>query len=120
VLSTYAAAEPKKGYVTADIGLFVRKTPTSKKDNKLVYNGENVLLYEGHEVSIIETVDSDNDSDNPTWHHIKFKYNNAELEGYVTTKYIRVVEAPSGDIEMPEGIPEIYKEYIEELLKYHP
>ena len=118
--SASANAQVKKGYVTADVGLYVRKAPTSKKENKLTYNGENVLLYAGHEVSILETVDSDNDSDNPTWHHIKFTYNNVQLEGYVTTKYVRVVETPSGDVELPEEVPEIYKDYIKDLIASHP
>ena len=119
-LSAYASDEVKKGYVTADDGLFVRKSPTTTKDNKLVHNGKNVMLYVGHEVSILETVDSDGDTNYKTWYHITFQYNGVELEGYVYSAYVRVVQTPSGDIELPEDVPDIYKEYIEEIAQVHP
>ena len=119
VVSVYASAETKIGYVTADSGLYVRKTPTSKINNKLTYNGDTVLLYVGQQVTIIKTVDSDNDTDNPTWHHIKFKYNNVELEGYVTTKYVRIADS-SGNVELLDDVPEVYKEYIKDLVAAHP
>ena len=71
--SAYASSNIKKGYITDD-NVFVRKSPTTTKDNKLKHNGSNIMLDTGHEVSIIETVDSDGDSNYKTWHHIKFKY----------------------------------------------
>ncbi len=117
--SAYASSDVKKGYINDD-NVFVRKSPTTTKDNKLKHNGSNIMLDTGHEVSIIETVDSDGDTKYKTWHHIKFKYDGIEFEGYVYADFVRVVETPSGDIEFPEDAPEIYKEYIENLAKSHP
>ena len=117
--SAYASSNIKKGYITDD-NVFVRKSPTTTKDNKLKHNGSNIMLDTGHEVSIIETVDSDGESNYKTWHQIKFKYDGIEFEGYVYANFVRVVETPSGDIELPEDVPEIYKEYIENLAKSHP
>ena len=118
-ISAYASSEIKKGYITDD-NVFVRSGPTTTKDNKLKHNGSNIMLDSGHEVSVVETVDSDGDATYKTWHHIKFKYNGIEYEGYVYSAYVRIVETPSGDIELPEDVPDIYKEYIESLAKSHP
>ncbi len=115
----HANSEIKKGYIN-DNNVFVRKSPTTTKDNKLKHNGSNIMLNSGHEVSIIETVDSDGDTNYKTWHHIKFKYDGIEFEGYVYSAYVRVVQTPSGDIELPEDVPEIYKDYIAGIASAHP
>lgn len=115
----HANSEIKKGYIN-DNNVFVRKSPTTTKDNKLKHNGSNIMLDSGHEVSIIETVDSDGDINYKTWHHIKFKYDGIEFEGYVYSAYVRVVQTPSGDIELPEDVPEIYKDYIAGIASAHP
>ena len=115
------SAQGKTGYITDD-KIRVRTTPSTVPgdSNRLVYNGEKIMLNAGQEVSVLETVSSPDDANNPTWCHIKFKYNNVELEGYVSAVYVRVVETPSGDIVLPEDVPEIYKEYIEKLAASHP
>ena len=115
----YANSEIKKGYINDD-NVFVRKSPTTTKDNKLKHNGSNIMLDSGHEVSIIETVDSEGDTNYKTWHHIKFKYDGIEFEGYVYSAYVRVVNTPTGDIDLPEDVPEIYKDYIAGIASAHP
>ena len=116
-----ANAQAKTGYITDD-KIRVRTSPSTVPgdSNRLTHNGEKVMLNAGHEVSVLETVSSPDDSNNPTWCHIRFKYNNVELEGYVSAIYVRIVETPSGDVVIPEDVPEIYKEYIEKLAASHP
>lgn len=121
--SYYAvSAASQTGYIDdLDIPTKVRKTPTSKVSDNILKdsNGDNVLLYSGHQVTILETVESDGDTSIPKWCHIEFTYGGKKLEGYVNAEWI-VIRNTTDDYEMPEGVPKIYKEYIEELLKLHP
>lgn len=116
---TVQAAEVKSGYITDD-GVRVRTSPTTLANNRLVHNGSNIMLYTGHRVEIIELVTSPDDTKYPSWYNIRFTYNSTQLEGYVCADYVKVVETPSGDVELPTDVPDIYKDYIEELLKWHP
>lgn len=98
----------------------VRTSPTTTIDNnKLTINGVVVNLNSGDSVTILDTVDSDGDKDFETWYRIKFTYNGSVKEGYVYAGFVEI-KATSDDYEMPEGVPEIYKEYIEDLLSLHP
>ncbi len=114
-------AQDKIGYITDD-KIRVRTSPstTPGDKNRLVHNGEYVMLNAGHEVTVLDTVDSPDDTNYPTWQHIEFNYNGVKLEGYVSARYVRVVNTPSGDVVLPEDVPEIYKEYIEKLVVSHP
>ena len=115
------ADEVKTGYITDD-KIRVRTSPSTLPGdgNRLVHNGDKVMLNTGHEVSVIKTVSSSDDTSNPTWCHIKFIYDGVELEGYVSALYVRVVDTPSGEVVLPEDVPEMYKEYIEKLAQSHP
>ncbi len=133
------SAAEKTGYITKDI-VRVRTSPTSKIDtNKLMYNGSNVLLNTGDIVKVIETVDSDGDSDFKKWCHIRFDYLGASLEGYVASDFVQINEeedttgesTTGGITELPDtpdnpelevstDIPDIYKSYVEEIKKLHP
>lgn len=137
------SAAEQTGYITKDT-IRVRTSPTSKSDtNKLMYNGSNVLLNTGHAVTIIETVDSEGDTDNPRWCHIRFDYNGASLEGYVSAVFVHINEDSSNDestsgetttggitelpdtpdipeLEITTEIPDIYKSYVEKIKELHP
>lgn len=98
----------------------VRTSPTTTiSTNKLTVNGVVVNLNTGDTVTVLETVDSDGDSTYKTWYHIEFKYNGNTYKGYVYTGFVEI-KTTTDDYEMPEGVPEIYKEYIENLLSLHP
>lgn len=114
------SAEEQTGYITNDL-IRVRTSPTTKLGdaNRLIYNGEYVFVNTGDYVTVLETVNSTNgDTANPKWCHIKFKLNGATLEGYITAQYVKIID--DTEVQMPDGVPEIYKEYIENLLKIHP
>ena len=112
--SFFVYAESKIGYIN-NTNVNVRTTPTSKvSDNKL-----GIQLNTGHSVTILETVDSIKDSDNPTWCHIEFTYNGKTYKGYVASQYV-TIKTTTDDFVMPEGVPDIYKPYIEQLLSLHP
>ncbi len=116
------SAATQSGYIAdLDIPTKVRKTPTSKISTNILKdsNGNNVLLNSRHEVTVLETVDSDGDTSIPKWCHIQFTYNGTKYEGYVNAEWV-VIRTTTDDYEMPEGVPEIYKEYIENLLSVHP
>lgn len=116
------SAATQSGYITdLDSPTKVRKTPTSKITTNILKdsNGNNVVLYSGHEVTVLETVDSDGDTSIKRWCHIKFTYNGTNYEGYVNAEWV-VIRTTTDDYEMPEGVPEIYKSYIENLLSLHP
>lgn len=119
--SFFVYAESKSGYINATIPLNVRKTPSTKDgDNKLYVNGAKVQLNTYHQVAILETVDSiKGDTSNPTWHHIEFSYGGKTYRGYVAAQYV-TIQSVSDDFVMPEGVPDIYKPYIEKLLSLHP
>ncbi len=113
------SAVTQTGTVIKD-GVRVRTSPTTTVDtNKLMVNGLVVNLNIGDMVTILETVNSDGDDKYPTWHHIEFKYNGTSYKGYVYSGFVEI-KTTTDDYEMPEGVPEIYKEYIENLLSLHP
>ncbi len=123
-LASYFAvsATTQSGYITdLDTPTRVRTTPTSKISTNILKDssGINVVLNSRHPVTIIETVSSDGDTSIPKWCHIQFTYNGKEYEGYVNAEWV-VIRTTTDDYEMPEGVPEIYKEYIENLLSLHP
>lgn len=99
--------------------LYVRTGPGTN-NSKLQHNGNEVKLYDGNSVTVLGTFNSENnDTSNPTWYKIQFSYSDTTLSGYVSAKYIEI-RTTTDDYEMPEGVPEIYKEYIENLLSLHP
>ncbi len=106
------------GYITHDY-INVRSSPTAAiSTNKL-----GIQLNTGHEVTIIETVDSDGDTKNPRWCKIQFVYGGRDYTGYVSADYVHInptASEPDIPVVVPGDIPEIYKPYIEELLKKHP
>lgn len=118
-LCVYAASQI--GYITATEPLNVRKTPSTKDgDNKLYINNVKVQLQPNQQVTVLETVDSINgDTANPKWHKVEFLYNGSKCTGYITAKYVTVYTV-NEDVQMPEGIPEIYEPYIKQLLSVHP
>ncbi len=116
-------AESKSGYITND-GVRVRTSPTTvpkdNVDNVIKIGGSNLLLNTNHKVTIIDTVDSQGDDNNPKWCHIKFTYNGKQYEGYVAANFVtEKVQAQPGGI-MTEGIPDIYKDYINNMSNLHP
>ena len=123
-LTSYFAvsATTQSGYITdLDIPTKVRTTPTSKITTNILKDssGLNVVLGSRHPVTVIETVSSDGDTSIPKWCHIEFTYKGKKYEGYVNAEWV-VIKTTTDDYEMPEGVPEIYKEYIENLLSLHP
>ncbi len=118
------SAATQKGVISLSSGSArVRTSPTAAIDNnKLTVGGVVVNLYDGDEVTVLETVASDGDSKNPTWCHIQFEYGGATLTGYVASQFVEIQTEEEGDNDfvMPEGVPEEYKSYIESLLSKHP
>lgn len=113
------SAESKTGYINMD-SVKVRKSPTTLESNEIKIGDNNLLLNKNHSVTILETVDSKGDSNYPKWCHIKFTYNGKEYEGYVAANFVtEKVQAQPGGI-MPDGAPEIYKDYIKDLVNAHP
>lgn len=120
-LTSYFAvsAATQTGTVIYD-GVRVRTSPTTTIDtNKLTVGGVVVNLNKNDTVTILAEVNSDGDSTYKTWYHIEFKYGGNTYKGYVYTGFVNV-KTTTDDYEMPEGVPEIYKEYIENLLSLHP
>ncbi len=114
------SAESKPGYITHN-SVKVRTTPTSvPTDNVIKIGSSNLLLNKNHSVTIIETVASQGDDNYPEWCHIKFTYNGVQYEGYVAADFVaeKVQSQPGG--VMPDGVPEIYKEYIKNIVSEHP
>lgn len=117
--SFFVYAESKTGYIN-NTNVRVRTSPSTKDgDNKLYVNGTEVKLQTGHSITVLDTVNSPNDSTNTKWCHVEFTYNSKSYKGYVAAQYV-TIQNPSDDFEMPEGVPEIYKPYIEQLLSIHP
>ena len=114
------SAATKTGYITEN-GVRVRTTPTSVPSNNfLTNNGSKILLYYGHELTILNTVTSDGDTSHPTWHHVRFTYSGKSYEGYVTAAYVKVnSQSTSGTVDL-DKIPDIYKSYIQQLSADHP
>ncbi len=113
------SAATQSGVVIYD-GVRVRTSPTTTiGTNKLTVNGVVVNLNSGDTVTVLEKVNSNGDTTYKTWYYIEFKYKGITYKGYVYTGYVEI-KTTTDDYEMPEGVPGIYKEYIEELLKLHP
>lgn len=115
--TAYAASET--GVVTKD-SVRIRTSPTTLADNRLTYNGANVLLNTGHTVTILDTVDSPDDENYKTWYYIEFSYKSVKLKGYIYSGFVekKAIDSPGG--VMPQGVPEIYKPYIQDLVDAHP
>lgn len=116
----YSYAAEQKGYVdgVGNVNLRVRTGPGTNH-SRLVYNGVETYLRDGDEVTVIETVpSSNNDKDNPYWVKIRFTFNKATLEGYVSASYIKLYD--DSNVEMPDGVPKEYESYIKALLAKHP
>ena len=113
------SAATQTGTVIYD-GVRVRTSPTTTIDtNKLTVGGVVVNLNKNDTVTILAEVNSEGDSTYKTWYHIEFKYGGNTYKGYVYTGFVNI-KTTTDDYEMPEGVPEIYKEYIENLLSLHP
>ena len=94
------------------------RTGPSTEHSVLKHNGSEVRLQNGDNVIVLSEHNSDiNDSSNPLWYKIQFNYNGASLIGYASATYVKIKVNTD---PMPEGIPEIYKEYIDALLEKHP
>lgn len=113
------SAEGKKGYITHN-SVKVRTSPTSvPTDNIIKINGSNLLLNKNHTVTILDTVDSQGDANYPKWCKIKFKYNNVSYEGYVAADFVSEKVQSESEGVVLDGVPEIYKEYIQEVASEH-
>ncbi len=114
------SAATTSGYIT-ESGVRVRSTPTSvPSDNFVTHNGSKILLYYGHNVTILKTVTSDGDTSHPTWYNIRFTYNGKQYEGYVTAAYVKINSSGSSGAVILDKVPDIYKTYIDKLSKEHP
>lgn len=113
----FVSAAESKGTISADS---VRVRTGAGTDNSVLQDssGNNIMLSTGHTVTILQTVNAKNDTVNKTWHNIKFTYNGKEYTGYVATQFVSLL--PEQDYTMPEGVPDEYKSYIENILKYYP
>lgn len=118
--SFFVNAASQNGYIN-NTHVRVRKTPSTKDGDNFLYDSGNIVkLQTNHQVTVIETVDSiEDDTDNPKWCYIEFTYNNKTFNGYVAAQYVTLYTV-SDDFEIPEGVPDIYKPYIEQLLSLHP
>lgn len=105
------SAAEASGVVSVSV-LNVRTGPGTNYD-KLVYNGANVQLSSGQNVTVLDTVKSTSDEIYTSWHKIKFTYSGKELTGYVYEQSVKIYT-------MPSGVPDEYKSYVEEILKVHP
>lgn len=126
-LASYFAvsAATQTGTITNDY-INIRTSPSTKpgvsnilKNDLSDNSNKYVMLNTGHNVTILETVNSPDEAKLVVWYRISFTYKGKTLEGYVYSEYVKV-KTVSDDYEMPEGVPEIYKEYVEELLKFYP
>lgn len=112
------SAEVKQGTVSAD-SVRVRTGAGTGNSQLKDSNGNLIYISTGHRVTILQTVNSTTDANNKTWHQIKFTYSGKEYTGYIATQFV-TVDPPEQDFTMPEGVPEEYKSYIENILKYYP
>ncbi len=119
--TSFAASQ--KGIINKDL-IRVRTSPTTTtSSNILKHNNLNILLNTGDEVTVIETVNSPDDKQYPTWCHIKFVYDNKNFEGYVYSGFVDIDDTPEDNTPggiMPDGVPEIYESYIQKLVDKHP
>ncbi len=117
-LFSVSAAE-KKGTISADKVNIRTGAGTNYSYLTDSYN-KNIQLSTGHKVTVLDTVKSTTDKTYVTWYKIKFTYSDKrEYTGYAYSQYV-TVELPEQDFTMPEGVPEEYKSYIENILKYYP
>lgn len=119
------SAATQTGTITNDY-INVRTSPSTQsgvsnilKDDLSDNANKYVMLNTGHNVTILETVNSPDETKLVVWYHVSFTYKGKTLEGYVYSAYVKV-NTTTDDYEMPEGVPEIYKSYIENLLSLHP
>lgn len=112
------SAEVKQGTVSAD-SVRVRTGAGTGNSQLKDSNGNLIYISTGHRVTILQTVNSTSDTTNKTWYQIKFTYSGKEYTGYIATQFV-TVDPPEQDFTMPEGVPEEYKSYIENILKYYP
>lgn len=112
------SAEVTQGTVSAD-SVRVRTGAGTGNSQLKDSNGNLIYISTGHRVTILQTVNSTSDTTNKTWHQIKFTYSGKEYTGYIATQFV-TVDPPEQDFTMPEGVPEEYKSYIENILKYYP
>lgn len=117
-LFSVSAAE-KKGTISADKVNIRTGAGTNYSYLTDSYN-KNIQLSTGHKVTVLDTVKSTTDKTYVTWYKIKFTYSDKrEYTGYAYSQYV-TVELPEQDFTMPDGVPEEYKSYIENILKYYP
>lgn len=112
------SAEVKQGTVSAD-SVRVRTGAGTGNSQLKDSNGNLIYISTGHRVTILQTVNAKNDTANKTWYQIKFTYSGKEYMGYIATQFV-TVDPPEQGFTMPEGVPEEYKSYIENILKYYP
>lgn len=117
--SFFVSATGQIGYIN-NTNVRVRISPSAVNSSNLIYvSGEVLKLHTSHQVTVLETVVSEEDEKNPNWCHIEFDYNGTAYKGYVAAQYVTLYTI-NEDVEMPEGVPDIYKPYIEHLLSLHP
>lgn len=119
------SAATQTGTITNDY-INVRTSPSTKpgvsnilKDDLSDNPNKYVMLDTGHSVTILETVNSPDETQLVVWYRISFTYKGKALQGYVYSEYVKI-KTTTDDYEMPDGVPEIYKSYIENLLSLHP
>ena len=116
--SFFVYAESKSGYIN-DTNVRVRTSPSTKAGDNLLYVGDTyVKLHTGHSVTVLDTVNGTH-GDTLTWCNIEFTYDDKTYKGYVAAQYV-TIQTTTDDFVMPEGVPDIYKPYIEKLLSLHP
>lgn len=112
------SAEVTQGTVSAD-SVRVRTGAGTGNSQLKDSNGNLIYISTGHRVTILQTVKSTTDKTYVTWYKIEFTYNGKDYTGYAYSEYV-TVDPPEQDFTMPEGVPEEYKSYIENILKYYP
>ena len=113
------SAESKAGYITHD-NLRVRTSPTSVPNNNVLkHNDTTINLHTNDAVTIIDKVNSNGDDNYPTWYKIKFTYSGKPYEGYVPTNFVKEKVIDTSGVVL-DGVPELYKDYIKELMAEHP
>ncbi|MCH5190365.1 MAG: SH3 domain-containing protein, partial [Oscillospiraceae bacterium] len=113
-----ASAAESQGTISAD-KVNVRTGAGTDKSILQDSNKNNIQLSSGHKVTVLETVKSTTDTTYVNWYKIKFTYSSKEYTGYVYTGYVTITPTEH-DFTMPEGVPNEYKSYIENILKYYP
>jgi uncharacterized protein YjdB len=95
------------GQVDVEDSLNVRDTPgTSGEKIAKLGNGTQVLILEGPIHVESETVYTD-------WYHIRFTYQDEEMEGYVSAEYILLIGSVDIPVDPPPPVSDLYP--VEEL-----